>query len=209
MSASDDLHSELDRILAGAQAERRLPSVSAAVFRDGEVIWRRALGLADFESAVDASPEHAYRLGSITKTFTAVCVLQLRDAGLVELDAPLHTYVPEAPAGATVRQALSHLSGIQREPPGEIWETLEPPSREQLWPGGPSGLVVRPGGPRPLPRRRGTRARRAAARRPGRTGRCTKALLRDLPRHARAPDVRAERQLKRSPAERNSATAPP
>jgi CubicO group peptidase (beta-lactamase class C family) len=132
VSASDDLHSELDRIVAAAQAERRLPSVSAAVFRDGEVIWRRALGLADFESAEDASPEHAYRIGSITKTFTAVCVLQLRDAGLVELDAPLHTYVPEAPAGATVRQALSHLSGIQREPPGEIWETLEPPSREQL-----------------------------------------------------------------------------
>jgi CubicO group peptidase (beta-lactamase class C family) len=132
MSASDELQGELDLIVAAAQAERRLPSVSAAVFRDGEVIWRQAIGLADVESGEEAAPEHAYRIGSITKTFTAVCVLQLRDAGLVELDATLQAYVDEAPAGPTVRQALSHVSGIQREPPGEIWETLEPPSRQEL-----------------------------------------------------------------------------
>ncbi len=123
---------ELDRLVAAAQAERRLPSVSAAVFHHDEVVWSRAIGLADVERGEPASPQHAYRIGSITKTFTAVCVLQLRDAGLLELDAPLRVYVDEAPAGPTVRQALSHLSGIQREPPGEIWETLEPPSRQEL-----------------------------------------------------------------------------
>lgn len=123
---------ELECIVVAAQAERRLPSLSAAVFRDGEVIWSAALGLADTESGERATQEHQYRIGSITKTFTAVCVLQLRDEGSVELDASLTEYVPEAPAGATVRQALSHLSGIQREPPGEIWETLQPPSREEL-----------------------------------------------------------------------------
>jgi CubicO group peptidase (beta-lactamase class C family) len=128
----ETLSTELDRIVATAQAERRMPSLSAAVFRGGEVVWRSALGLADVESGEAATPEHAYRIGSITKTFTAVCVLQLRDEGLVELDAPLAAYVPEAPAGPTVRQALTHLSGIQREPPGEIWETLLPPSREEL-----------------------------------------------------------------------------
>src|SRR5262249_10765240 len=98
----------------------------------GEIIWARAIGLADVEQREEATPQHAYRIGSITKTFTAVCVMQLRDAGHVELDAPLLEYVDEAPAGPTVRQALSHLSGIQREPPGEIWETLEPPSRQEL-----------------------------------------------------------------------------
>jgi CubicO group peptidase (beta-lactamase class C family) len=128
MFASD----ELDRLVGAAQAERRLPSLSAAVFHRGEVVWARAIGLADVEGREEASPQHAYRIGSITKTFTAVCVLQLRDAGLVELDAPLKTYVEEAPDGPTVRQALSHLSGIQREPPGDIWETLAPPSRQEL-----------------------------------------------------------------------------
>ncbi len=128
MFASDTL----DRLAGEAQAERRLPSLNAAVFQRGEVVWARAIGLADVERGEQISEQHAYRIGSITKTFTAVCVLQLRDAGLVELDAPLAEYVDEAPACPTVRQALSHLSGIQREPPGEIWETLAPPSRQEL-----------------------------------------------------------------------------
>jgi CubicO group peptidase (beta-lactamase class C family) len=127
-----ELDGRLGRLVSDAQAERRLPSISAAVFRDGEVVWSRAIGLADVEADEAATPEHAYRIGSITKTFTAVCVMQLRDAERVELDAPLRSYVPEVAPGPTVRHALSHVSGLQREPPGEIWETLAPPNREQL-----------------------------------------------------------------------------
>ena len=127
-----DLAGRLDRILRAAQRERRIPSVSAAVFRDGEVVWSDAVGLADVEAGEEATPDHAYRIGSITKTFTAVCVLQLRDAGQIDLDAQLRSYIPEVAPGPTVRHALAHLSGLQREPPGEIWETLTPPSREEL-----------------------------------------------------------------------------
>jgi CubicO group peptidase (beta-lactamase class C family) len=132
LSAPESLRAELDRRLATAQSEQRAPSLSAAVFRGAEILWTRAIGLADVEERVEATPEHAYRIGSITKTFTAVCVLQLEQAGRLELDAPLRSYVPEVPAGPTVRQALAHLTGIQREPPGEIWETMQPPSREEL-----------------------------------------------------------------------------
>lgn len=127
-----DLDAQLDRILRVAQKERRLPSVSAAVFTEEGVVWSSALGLADVETGEEATPKHVYRIGSITKTFTAVCVMQLRDAGQVDLDAQLRTYIPEVPPGPTVRQALAHLSGFQREPPGEIWETLTPPNREEL-----------------------------------------------------------------------------
>ncbi len=123
-----------------------MPSVSAAVFRDGEVLWRSALGLADVESGEPATPDHAYRIGSITKSFTAVCVLQLRDAMVVDLDDALRTHIPEAPVGLTIRDALSHLSGLQREPPGEIWESLTPPSREELVAGlEDAERVLRPG----------------------------------------------------------------
>jgi CubicO group peptidase (beta-lactamase class C family) len=132
LSAPDRLGPELDRLLATAQAEQRAPSLSAAVFRGPELLWQRAIGLAEVETPVEATPEHAYRIGSITKTFTAVCVLQLERDGRLELDAPIRVYVPEAPPGPTVRQALSHLTGIQREPPGEIWETMKPPTREEL-----------------------------------------------------------------------------
>jgi CubicO group peptidase (beta-lactamase class C family) len=136
----------LDGLVAAAQAEQRIPSVSAAVFRDGEVVWRGALGSADVERGEEATPEHSYRIGSITKTFTAVCILQLRDAMMLALDDPLRAHIPEVPVGLTVRDALSHLSGLQREPPGEIWETMTPPSREELL----AGLedverVLRPG----------------------------------------------------------------
>jgi CubicO group peptidase (beta-lactamase class C family) len=123
---------ELDRQLAAAQAEQRMPAVSALAFRGGDLLWQRALGLADVERDEPATADHAFRIGSITKTFTAVLVLQLREEGRLSLDDELGEHVAEAPPGPTVRQALAHLSGIQREPPGEIWETLRPPSREEL-----------------------------------------------------------------------------
>jgi CubicO group peptidase (beta-lactamase class C family) len=137
---------ELDRLLAAAQAQQRMPAVSAVVFRGGDVLWQRALGLADVGRDEPATADHAFRIGSITKTFTAVLVLQLREEGRLSLDDELREHVAEAPAGPTVRHALAHLSGIQREPPGEIWETLRPPSREELLAGlGEAEQVLTPG----------------------------------------------------------------
>ena len=132
MSAPDQLRDELEHRLATAQAEWRAPSVVGAVFSGGEMLWQQAVGLADVESGEEATVEHAYRIGSITKTFTAVAIMQLRDEGHLELDAPIRAHLPEFPAGATVRHALSHLAGIQREPPGEIWETMRVPTRDEL-----------------------------------------------------------------------------
>ena len=146
MSTPESLARELDRLLQTAQAAQRMPSVSACVFRDGGVIWERVLGVADLASARDATSDDVYRIGSITKTFTAVLVMQLVAAGRLELDAPMRTYLPEAPVGPTIRMALSHMTGVQREPPGEIWESMEPPSREELIAGlEDAELVLRPG----------------------------------------------------------------
>src|SRR3954463_5010775 len=115
----------LERIVRDAQVEGRLPSVSAAAFRRGEVLWQHAFGAADVESGEEATPEHQYRVASITKTFVAASIFQLRDEGRLDLEDPLSRHVPEAAHGeATLRRMLSHLSGLQREPPGEIWETL-------------------------------------------------------------------------------------
>ena len=132
MSLPDGLNARFDRLLATMQSTQRAPSVVAAVFRDGEVLWRGAVGSAELARSEPATPAHAYRIGSITKTFTAVCILQLRDSGTLALDDPLRAHIPEVPTGPTVADALSHLSGLQREPPGEVWETLEAPTREEL-----------------------------------------------------------------------------
>ena len=66
-----------------------MPSVSASVFRDGDVLWERALGHANVDAEQEATPQTQYRIGSITKTFTAVGIMQLRDAGELSLDDPL------------------------------------------------------------------------------------------------------------------------
>ncbi len=132
MPAPESLTAALERQIRVAQAEKRLPSVAAAAVRDGEVIWADAVGVADVESGEDATPDHQYRIASITKTFTAVAVMQLRDEGKLSLDDPLDRHIPGAVRSPTLRFLLSHASGLQREPPGRIWETLSFPSREEL-----------------------------------------------------------------------------
>lgn len=115
------------------QRDRRLPSVSAAVARRGELLWSEAVGLADVEGGSDATPDTQYRVGSITKTFTAVAIMQLRDAGKLALDDRLGDHVAEAAhPGPTIRRMLAHHSGLQREPVGELWELMEAPSVEEL-----------------------------------------------------------------------------
>ena len=116
-----------------AQRSGRLPSISSAVFRGNEVEWSDALGLADVEQRVEATPETQYACASITKTFTAVSILQLRDAGKLDLEDPLSRHLPEAAHGTpTLRRLLSHASGLQREPTGAVWETLEFPGEQEL-----------------------------------------------------------------------------
>jgi CubicO group peptidase (beta-lactamase class C family) len=128
---SDELATALGLLLRRAQAER-LPSVAAALARDGEIVWADAVGLADAERGERATPDHQYRIASITKTFTAVAIMQLRDEGLLDLDDRLSDHLPGAAKGPTIRRMLSHLSGIQREPPGAVWEALAFPTGDDL-----------------------------------------------------------------------------
>ena len=121
------------RIAAEAQAAGRLPSLVAAVFRGGEVAWSDAIGLADAEQRIESTVETRHAIASITKTFTASAVMQLRDAGLLDLEDPLSRHLPEAAHGTpTIRRMLAHASGLQREPPGEVWETLDFPGEAEL-----------------------------------------------------------------------------
>jgi CubicO group peptidase (beta-lactamase class C family) len=121
------------RIVLEAQSAGRLPSLSAAVFRGGELVWTEAVGLGDVEQRIEATTDTQYAVASITKTFTSAAILQLRDEGKLDLEDPLSRHLPEAAHGTpTLRRMLSHASGLQREPPGEIWETLEFPEEDEL-----------------------------------------------------------------------------
>jgi CubicO group peptidase (beta-lactamase class C family) len=121
----------LDRLLQERQADR-LPSVAAAVVRRGELAWSNAVGMADYDEEREATPDTQYRIGSITKTFTATAIMQLRDAGLLDLDDRLEQHLDEAPSGSpTLRRMLSHLSGIQREV-GEMFVDGTTPTEDDL-----------------------------------------------------------------------------
>lgn len=125
---------DLDRLAAQAQHDWRSPGVSAGVVRDGELVWSAHVGSARLEPEPTAAGDDTpYLIGSVTKTFTAVLVMALRDEGKLDLDDPLGTHLPDTAHGdLTIRQMLAHASGLQREPVGRIWETLDSPDEERL-----------------------------------------------------------------------------
>jgi len=134
------------RLVGEAQRDSRLPSLAAAVFRAGEVEWSQAIGLADVEAATEAAVDTQYAVASITKTFTATAVMQLRDEGKLDLDDPLERHLPDAAHGALpLRRMLAHASGLQREPPGGVWESLVFPEAEELLASLPEAEQVLPG----------------------------------------------------------------
>jgi len=113
-----------DRLLhevATVQAESRQPSLVAGVVRDGQLVWSAARGTAT--GGPEPGPDLQYRIGSITKTVTALLVMQSRDDGLLDLDAPVSSVLGDVPFGSTpIRALLSHAGGLPAEPAGEWWE---------------------------------------------------------------------------------------
>ena len=132
MPAPDLLAADLDRLVRVEQHEKRLPSVAAAVVRGGETVWETAVGAADTAAGIDATPATQYRVGSITKTFTAAAILQLRDAGALDLEDTLDRHVPGAAHRPTLRRLLSHTSGLQRETQDDAWLSLRFAPAEEL-----------------------------------------------------------------------------
>ncbi len=111
----------LQALLASEQAAARLPSLVAGLVRDGDLVWTGSHG--GRTGAPSAAPDLQYRIGSITKTMTAVLVLQLRDEGALDLADRLDRHLPGVAYGdRTIRDLLSHASGMPSEPPGPWWE---------------------------------------------------------------------------------------
>jgi CubicO group peptidase (beta-lactamase class C family) len=116
--------------IAVAQAEGRTPSLVAAVVRDGRVVWH---GSRTSMEGHGPDENVQYRIGSITKTFTAVLVLRLRDEGVLDLGDPLEKHLPGTGAGeATIAQLLAHTSGLAAESPGPWWERTPGSLRPEL-----------------------------------------------------------------------------
>lgn len=120
------------RAINQVQAQARVPAISVALHRDDRDLWTHTVGTSgNPDHPLDADSQ--FRIGSVTKTFTAVLVMQARDDGLLDLDDPIakHLDVP-AHGDATVRRLLSHTAGFQREPHGDVWDTLISPDADTM-----------------------------------------------------------------------------
>jgi len=118
---------------------------SVVAVRDGEAVARFDLGFADVAAGVPVGDRTIYHWGSITKTLTAIAIMQLRNRGLLSLDDPVTYWVPELrqvhdPYGAidsiTIEMLLSHSAGFQNPTwpyyEGHDWEPFEPTTWNQL-----------------------------------------------------------------------------
>jgi CubicO group peptidase (beta-lactamase class C family) len=134
-----DVRSNIDLLSAWIESQmayRGWPGLSIAIVHDREPAWSRGFGWADVAGRVSATADTLYRVASITKTFTATAILQLRDAGKLRLDDEVRKYLPwftpptsheDAPP-ITLRHILTHTTGLAREAPFPYWSDLEFPT---------------------------------------------------------------------------------
>jgi CubicO group peptidase (beta-lactamase class C family) len=125
---------EFEATVARFVRDNRLYGAAAGVVHSGELAWSGGVGVADAASGRPAGPDTLYRIASITKTFTGTAIMQLRDAGKLDLDDPAVQWLPELAgsgtpntiARVTIRRLLSHESGLAGEPPGTDWAKVPP-----------------------------------------------------------------------------------
>lgn len=128
-----------EALLAEGVAADSVGAISAGVVVGNQLIWAKGFGMADRELGIAANSETIYRTGSISKSFTAVVLVQLAEQGVLDLADPVEKYLPvieyltDKPEGTepiTLRQLASHTAGLIREPrlpraaagPIEAWE---------------------------------------------------------------------------------------
>ena len=130
----------VDRVRCFVDAQR-LPGLAVGLVANGELAWSQGFGLADRAEEKEINQHTLFRVASITKTFTATSILQLRDAGGLSLDDPLQQHIPEFAEAqskggrveaVTLRRMLSHHAGLTTEAPLPCWDALEFPTRGQL-----------------------------------------------------------------------------
>jgi CubicO group peptidase (beta-lactamase class C family) len=110
---TDDVRA-VDSLFA-AYTGSAVPGASVVVVKDGQVVVRRAYGMADLERRIAATPETDYRLASVSKQFTAMAIMLLARDGKLRYDQPIRDFLAELPPatqGVTVRHLLNHTSGI-------------------------------------------------------------------------------------------------
>ena len=100
---SAERQAKLEAAIAAFMAASKVPGLSVAVVQEGEAVWSAGFAMADLENSVPATSQTVYRVGSISKPFTATAAMALWEQGKLNLDAPLQSYCPAFPRGSSGR----------------------------------------------------------------------------------------------------------
>ena len=109
----------LDHILLKEIGKHRTPSVQYLIFNQNDVIYKFQMGFGDLQNRKSVDDYTTYHVFSITKTFTALAILQLAEHGKLNIDEPIANHLPELPypGAITIRQLLTHSGGIPNPMP--------------------------------------------------------------------------------------------
>lgn len=129
-----ELGEKLADIIRTEIDDKSIPAISIALVKDQKVVYSKGFGVADPGKNRKADANTVYRVGSVSKLFTDLAVMQLVEQGKIDLDADVQTYLPDFKPGnrvgkkkITLRQLMSHRSGLVREPPvGHYFDPDEP-----------------------------------------------------------------------------------
>lgn len=133
---------EIDRLFASWVDRVHMPGAAMGVVIDGELVWNKTSGITDISAKTPVTPDSVFRIASMTKSFTALAILKLRDEGKLSLDDPVSKYVPElaglryptsdSPA-LTVRHLLTHSEGFPEDNPWGDRQLAQPQSTMSAW----------------------------------------------------------------------------
>src|SRR5579883_607157 len=118
----------MDQVVQSYATSRKFMG-TALVARDGQVLFSKGYGFANLEWNIPNAPNTKFRLGSVTKQFTAASILLLEERGKLSVTDPVKKYMPDAPAAwdkITIRHLLSHTSGIPNFTAFADYQKLEP-----------------------------------------------------------------------------------
>jgi CubicO group peptidase (beta-lactamase class C family)/D-alanyl-D-alanine dipeptidase len=122
-SQYESVAAALQQTIQQEMKNQSLPAVSIALVDGQHVVWAQGFGMADPVKKIPASADTIYRVGSVSKLFTDTAIMQLVEKGQIDLDAPITRYLPDFhPSNPfakpiTLRELMSHRSGLVREPP--------------------------------------------------------------------------------------------
>ena len=143
---------KLESIIRQEMGDKDLPAFSIALVDGNQIVWAQGFGYQDPDQKIPATAHTVYRVGSVSKLFTDIGIMQMVETGKINLDAPVSQYIPDFhPQNPfanpiTLRELMSHRSGLLREPPvGNYFDPTEPTLQATVRSVNSTQLVYEPG----------------------------------------------------------------